>query len=358
MPWKNHFPGYLTNVMVIVGSCLMSLSHLQAQPRESEPPQLVPASTYAAMSLNMRAILKKVDLDDPLIVGLRQVSNVETGFLDDPKLQRTVVLFSSQLDEDSHSGSSSGVLSQFEAPISPQAYFDRMRVSKYYEFTREDYRGQQIHVPRLSKGKRTLREPSNVWLFPEQNAVASGPRHVVEQMIDGKSSTSEGKDLVSKLDPKAEMHFILESNKVISPRVLASTLGRFDPLPARLLADALQNAKRIEVLLNYADEVPVQVTIEMKDGPSMDGLMEQIKGLLAEASGILDSLEEHEIPREAAVQPPFLELIALGRTAVKELKLERDGTTIRLTLGDVKGLEKLPQAYLTMSMIQAAMSGP
>jgi len=321
-------------------------------------PEFVPTSTYAAMSLNMHAILKKVDLDDPLITKLRTLSNVESEFLGDPQIERMILLFPSQVKDDAHPASPSGVVMQFQSPISPKAYFDRMGLSKYYEFSQEDYQGRQIHVPRLSEGVRALRKPSDVWFFPEKDVVASGTRLVVEQMIDGESSKSDGKKLVSDLDPKAELHFVLANNGKIDARMLASVFGHFDPLPGRTLGQALRDAKRMEFLFNYAGEEPIQITIEMKDGASMDRLMEQIKGVLSVAPGMLDAIEKHEIPQEEAIQPPFRELIALGRVAVNKMKVKRDGTILRMTLGQVQGLEKLPQAYLTWSMIQAAMSGP
>jgi hypothetical protein len=233
-----------------------------------------------------------------------------------------------------------------------------MRLSRYSEFAQEDYKGQQIHVRRWSQGIREGRESKVVWFFPEKNVVVSGTRHVVRQMIDGESAKSTGKELASSLNPKAELHFILEGKDKVGARMLASMFGHFDPLPARPFGEALQDAKRAEVLFSYAEKVPVQVTIEMKSDEDMDRLVERISSGLAEAPGILDALEEHEIPQEEAVQPPFRELIALGRTALKEMKVEHDGTTLRVTLGHVAGLEKLPQAYLTWSMIRAAGSGP
>jgi len=353
-----YVPSCLTGALVVVGSCFLSTANLNAQAPESRSTRFVPASTYAAMSLNMRAILKRVDLDDPLIAMLSQLPHIDTGFLDDPRLARSVTMFPSRVEENAHPASPCGVLMQYEAPATPKAFFNRMRLSKYSQFTKEDYKAQQIHVRRWSQGIRKGRESKVVWFFPEENVVASGTRHVVQQMIDGDSAKSGGKEVVSSLNPKAELHFILEGNDKVGARMMASMFGHFDPLPARPFGEALQDAKRAEVLFSYAEKVPIQVTIEMKDAESMDRLMELIKVGVAEAPGILDALEEHEIPREEKAQPPFRELIALGRTAVQELKVERDGTTLRMTLGHVAGLEKLPQAYLTWSMIQAAGSGP
>jgi hypothetical protein len=336
----------------------MLITNSNAETPEAKPTRFVPADTYAAMSLNMRAILEKVDLDDPLLVQLRQLSHLNSAFLVIPKLERTVLLFPSQVEKNSRPTSPRGALMQFRATISPKAFFDMMPDSKYFESKHKDYKGQQIHVRRWSQGIRKGRESKVVWFFPEENVVASGTRHVVRQMIDGESSKSDGKELISTLDPKAELHFILKGNDKIDVRMLASVFGHFEFLPARLFGEAMQSAKRAEFLFSYAEKVPVQVTIEMKTDEDMDRLMEQIKVGRAAAPEILDLAEQHEIPREKQVQPPFRELIALGRTAVKEMKMKRDAATLRITLDHVDGLEKLPQLYMTCLGILAAMSGP
>jgi Tol biopolymer transport system component len=325
---------------------------------ETHPTRFVPADTYAAMSINWGRILEKVDFDEPLLTQLRQLDHIDQLYFEDSKPERIIMLFLSQIDEKTRVASPAGTLLQFDAPLEPRAFFDRMHDSKYFETVQEEYKGQQTHVRRWSSGIHKGTESRGIWFFSDKNVVAKGSRHVVRQMIDGEPVKSVGKELVNDLDPKAELHFVLENNGNIDAGMLASVFGHFDPLPDRIVAQALRDAKRVEVLLNYAERMPINVTIEMKDDESTDRLMELIKGVLAEAPGILDAIEEHEIPREAEIQPPFRELIALGRTAVKEMKVERDGTTIRMTLNQVQGLEKLPQAYLTWSMIQAAVAGP
>ena len=50
------------------------------------------------------------------------------------------------------------------------------------------------------------------------------------------------------------------------------------------------------------------------------------------------------MPEEAV--PSFRKLLALGRTAVKEMKMERDGKTLLMTLDNAEGLVNLPQRCL------------
>ncbi len=147
-------------------------------------------------------------------------------------------------------------------------------------------------------------------------------------------------DLVNNLDMQAELHFVLEGGDH-SDRGMAGGTGL-----GTLIGDVPGDARRVEVLGSDALPVPLQITIELNGDEPIDQLTGLINAGRVAAPGALDGLDQrlNDLVKEQAIQS-FRDLLALGRTAVRKMKLTRGGTTIRMTLDHVEWLENLPQLF-------------
>ena len=82
--------------------------------------------------------------------------------------------------------------------------------------------------------------------------------------------------------------------------------------------------------------------------------MDQLAGLISAgrvaAPGALDGIEQQLVEQmgepEDELQESALnnlkELLAVGRLAIKEMQVERDGNTLTVSLGHIEGLDRLP----------------
>ena len=333
-------------LLVSITLLLGPIPESRAQLSEFKFTRFVPSNTCAAMSLNMQAIFDRVDLDDR---RLSQVLEAEIFGFDISGLDRILVIITTQSkDSDALGPAPMAVMMVFRDPVDEKEYFENHRMSTFVNFESETYNGQEIFEGRFKEnyGGDNL---GQAWYFPDEKTLIQGNRYVIRQMIDEESSMSDGMELVNNLDFEAELHFLLKGDQI--PEEMSSA-----GLGLGLASDTFRDARRVEVVGSYEEQPPLRVTIEMNSEDSLN----QVRGLInagrIAAPGALDGFEQnapHLVPAE--MEESLRQLVALGRTSLRELQIQQDGNSLTITLENVDGLEELPHLIMVVvgSMILA-----
>ncbi len=337
---------YVMRTLLLI--CMWGLalrgSDLTAQLSEFETTRYVPAETIAAVTINMRTIIEQMNLEDPLVRKFLDVGE-EKGGMDYSKLNRILVMFSPRDEEHTAFGPPAAMLIQFNEPFDYREFMEH-NASDYLDFEIEDYEGHEIHVGRFTYEGAAGDGPG--YFFPEDDTIVQGTRKVIQQMIDGETADSPGMELVNNLDHDAEIHVVVEDGSQIA-EMLGLPPGLND-LGVNELAEGL---RRLEFIASYDQQPPVQLTIEMNTVDQANQVIGLINAGRVAAPGALDGMEDG-LDEQAERGGPELQdeaiqvlrdLIVLGNSALREMKIERNEATIRITLGQIEGLEKLPQLF-------------
>lgn len=313
--------------------------------------RFAPAGTYAAASINVGSLLEKVDLDNPLLVKLKQTPALDSGFLEDPRLERAIFMVGSKAKLGRPAPYCYAWVFEMAEPLEPKAFFDQMGFAKITKVAGDTYKGQMIYVCDTQELGRA-KQSADAWIFPEEHGAILARRHTLEQMIDGHDSVQEALSLVNRLKADADLHFVFRPNQ-------KGFRGHWTELGfGTIVADLIQEARKVEVQINLSSQRPVQVEIEYPtedDAKIFQQLWQLNKQTVMKS---LDLMHEFDLPEGEERQTAVREFIQLIRVVVKKVKIEQERMTVRLTLDPFQGLDRLPQLALISWMILDSQAGP
>ncbi len=312
-------------------------SSLDAQLSEFEATRFVPARTCAAMSVNMGAVMEKIDQQDPLVRKFLDAARESSG-IEFARMSRLLVMMPVRNDGDSDLYMPVAILMQQSDEFDSAAFIQTNQLPDIFQFEIEKYKGLDIYVGTYqTPAGATEKGPS--FFFPAANIVVQSDVNIIRQMIDGESEISDGKELVNNLDPNVEIHLLVNDG---------SALQQLDA--GEGLMGLAAGLRHLEIVGSYDRDPPVQATIEMATNAHVVELTQLINTLRVAIPGMLAGWEteldkragETDNPLEAAGLQTCRDLIALGNTALQNMTIERADVTLHISIGNVAGLEQLP----------------
>ncbi len=364
-----HYPlsGSLSLFVAISLVVSIPAKPLTAQLSEFDSTRFVAEDTYLAISINWRAMLERIDSDDPLVRKLLD-SAEEDGGLPFGQLERIILMVSSRIDETSEfSPPPVANLLQFGDAIDSEAILRKAQENfgDSIQLSPEDYKGQLIHVGKtVDQDGVMFGGVMPAYFFPAENTLVQTDESMARQMIDGEANPGAAMELVNGLDSAAVLNLVLEegSNLTAMPwfGMMVSPVPGVAGMDVRELVESVA---RLEIVASINDATPIRITLEATSEAKAEKLLKAIKTVLADAPAWLDNVlgmiavdeARHDNELMAKGFQANRDLIGFFRTAVEKAEVARDGATIRLTVNDLERTDRIPTLIaqsLGMQMLQ------
>ncbi|MDG2012176.1 MAG: hypothetical protein P8J33_01635 [Pirellulaceae bacterium] len=338
-----------------------------AQLSENEMAQYLAPKTFIAINLNMEAIVAGLGENNELLEEFRAR---DAANLWDPQnaIQILMILTNDELE----------TVSPFDMPFATLTrYADVIDQASYLEVKNKMNGGLETFEPQSLDGQDLMvgqystefggggYMPTNAFFFPVEDIVVNGALPMMKAMLGNQKEGNEGPEFVSNLNFEAEFHCILEDgNKFMTLPMFAdifSNIGGPDVNPNIAVADPIEMieaVQRLEILFDSNQPTPLQATVELVTEKSAKQLEELIKVGIQAAPAFLVTAESgleagmEDAPYNEKMVQKASHFIELAKTAIKELKVDRKGSTIQIELAGIEGLKELPSELMSLFMLQ------
>lgn len=329
-----------------------------AQLSENEVAQFLPAKSVLVVSFNMEAILESLDEEAAILNKFRQRQSA--SLLDFTEIkQRLIVVFSSELDE----------ITPLDFPlVTFDRYPDEVAREKILESANKQNPELVLYEPttldgvdllvgkyQMDFGGMSLSE--SAFYFPKADMVGSGSLPVIKELLGEQSQDAEGAEFTIDLDLEAEFHLILESGKNLTQisevatilNMLASDMQI--PIPdGGSLIEMVEALDRLEIIFDADRMTPFQASLKFNSEETAEQVEQLINAGMQTLPALFTMLESEPLPEE--MKDDLNLFLNLAKQSHQELKVERAGDAIDISLSGVEGLDKLPAHVARFSMQQ------
>lgn len=352
---------------LLVGVCCALPIAANAQLSESEVTQYVPAEAFLVLSMNMETVMQKVDPDGKILKQYRERDRFSS--IDFTETSQYLMIVTGGVEPENEYDLPALMITRYGETLQPEAYNKHASEQGFgltMTYESEAYKDHEIYLGSYEQADGTIVMGStSAHFFPGDNLVAAGTESVIKAVIDSLGDDSPGQELAGNLNMDAELHLLIDDgNNIVKAPFFEMMLGELTQelgLPGGVDArELLESLERLELIVDSSQMVPVQATIEMKSEGSAEKVEELIRtglqaapGLLMMGESALDDAIENEQEEIAPVGDLMKRLVALGKTAVEDIQVERNGGTIQIQLGNIDGLDQLPQDAITLGAWQS-----
>jgi hypothetical protein len=315
----------------------------------------------------MQTVMDNVDQDSPLLKKFRERETFSAT--DFSEASQYLFLVTGGVEPENDFDLPFQMIARFAEGLEADAWIRRFNDERTgLKYQAESWHDHEIHVGRHEPRENVVvMGPTPACYFPGNGIVAMAPERVLHAMIDGLDEDSPGQELAGNLNSGAELHLLIDegSRIVQSPffKMMLEGLSNELTLPGGVtLMGVLEDLRRLEMVFDSGQMVPLQATIEMKTDAAAENIEQLIQTGLQAAPALL-MMAEAELNAQAdrdqeeirSILGDFRSMIELGKRSVKEIQVERDGDRLEIRLSNVEGLEKFPQQVVNYVAWQMMM---
>ncbi|MDG1808313.1 MAG: hypothetical protein P8I27_10465 [Pirellulaceae bacterium] len=334
-----------------------------AQLSENEVVQHLSPKTFMVVNFNIEAITAGLGENNEVLQKYR--ARDAASSLDNPNAKQILMfLTDDKLDPAAPFNIPFATLIRYPDTIDQEFYLaaKNKRNSEWETFAPQSLDGQDLVVGQYSEHIGDMQIPNNAYFFPVEDMVVEGTLPMMKAMLVNQTEGNEGPEIASNVNFEAEFHCIFEDgSKLMSVPMLSTVfeqmLGTASlPIPSGGdPVEIIEAMRRLEVLFDSNETPTLKATIEF----STEKAAKQVEELIQvgmQAAPALIMMAEAAIREDANITKEDLQqmepVIELAKAAIKELKIERNESTIQIELAAVDGLKKFPADLMTILMIQ------
>ena len=327
----------------------------KAQLSETQTLDYVPVDSFLVVSLNMKSLFEGMDTEHPIIKQYLERDSSKNAFEFDRMAQQLTFLTSATGEEENQYSFPGGSITRFNDSLDPQEWLKKSEMQQPFaklEFETEKYKEHELHIGTFDFGEGVVVGTEGMaFVFPNEETVISASESVLKGMLD-QYEGDKSSELASKLDSEVDVHFLMGSGSKLTEIPMFDLVAGGIPIPD--LRETLESIESIELIGDMDQMTPVTGTVVCNSTEAAIKLEELLKtGLQAvPALVMLGESQVDEVSDFGEIFEPMKEdirsLLKLADTAAKEISITRNDQTLEIQLGNVEGLDQLPNKLIVL----------